>query len=168
MNLYVACSLTNVPAENFNEYTQFIQKLHIQLESNGFNIENALSNSSPFDSTLDSLVNAKNCYNWHKELITQSDVVIAEVSFPSLGVGIELQLANQLGIPTYLIYNPCIASTATSKSFKNDKQIHSTTNITHDYISSMALGMDCVKNVLSYTEYEAIGNEITSLLNMHV
>lgn len=45
-------------------------------------------------------------YKQDVELLTNSDVVIAECTVPSLGVGYELCLAEQLKKPIHVFYNP--------------------------------------------------------------
>jgi hypothetical protein len=42
---------------------------------------------------------ARLCYLWDKEFIQQADLVIAEASFPSTCIGIELQISENKGIP---------------------------------------------------------------------
>jgi len=58
-----------------------------------------------------------------KEIIATSDLVVAEVSYPSTGLGIELGWADSIGIPVLAVYK---SGAAVSRSL---------TVITHDVIS---------------------------------
>jgi hypothetical protein len=164
MNIYIACSLTNVAVEHFNTYSNIISTLRLELKNNGYIVKNALLNGSNNDSSQDDLSNARVCYEWHQQLIKKSDVMIAEVSYPSLGVGIELQLANQLDIPIYLIFNSNMALKSSSKTYNKTESLVSSTNVTHPFISSMALGLNNVEHIIEYTESKQCLNKIKYLL----
>lgn len=164
MDLFLCCSMTNVPNKFFNNYSKTISNLHSFIESFGHNVSNALRDNSPYDSSLDDFENAKVCYEWHKSRIEKSNLVIAEVSFPSIGVGIELESANQFNIPIILIYDKILAIKADVKEYEATGDLIKNTNITHPNISSMALGLKQAKELVGYKDFSDLSSRLRKYL----
>jgi hypothetical protein len=85
-------------------------------------------------------------------MVEESELLVAEASFPSTGLGIELQVAQTRGIPVVL----CFREFSTNKSVAivyetPDHQQHSL-QIGDGYVSLMALGMPTVFRVIRYRD----------------
>ena len=95
MRIYIACGLTHVPRPLFANYAKFIHSLANSLreEPKGHEVKYALVDSDPQLATKPFDERARLCYVWDREMVEQAEVVIAEASFPSTGLGIEMQLA---------------------------------------------------------------------------
>src|SRR5579872_4162009 len=106
MKIYLACGLTHVPRAHFDEHAAFIHKLAeaLRSEPNNHVVQYALKNSDPQLAKKPASERAKLCYLWDREMVENSEVVIAEASFPSTGLGIEMQIAEAKGIPILLCY----------------------------------------------------------------
>lgn len=73
-----------------------------------------------------------------KDIITVSDYVIAEVSYPSTGQGIELGWADASSIPIICLYRKG-AEVSNSLSFVSDEFIEYTSN--HDMIEKLEVSL---------------------------
>src|SRR5262245_23365710 len=119
MKIYISCSLTHLPRNVFHEYVTFIHNLADTLKKHGHSVKYALVDSDPQLAGEAEKDKARLCYLWDKEKIIWSDLVIAEASFPSLGVGIELQLAQFQNIPAIICYKDFGDNKANSEGYKN-------------------------------------------------
>ena len=104
MKIYIASALTHVPRGEFSDYVKFLHRLAGALRTQpfGHEVKYALANSDrqlaqkPFGEP------ARLCYLWDRGMVKEADLVIAEASFPSTGLGIELQVAEAKDIPPLL------------------------------------------------------------------
>jgi len=154
MKLYVACGLTHVPRELFSEYAARIHALAHALKGRGHDVYYALVNSDPQLADKPFHERAKLCYLWDREMIENSEAVIAEASFPSTGMGIELQIAENQGIPIVIWFRNEDSNRAQPVQYENpDHGVHSL-QIGEGFVSLMALGIPAVFRVISYEDNE--------------
>jgi hypothetical protein len=106
MKIYIACGLTHVPRNLFEEHAQFVHNLAAALRAvpDEHDVKYALVNSDPQLETKPFNDRARLCYVWDREMVEEADLVVAEASFPSIGVGIEMQIADQMGRPIILCF----------------------------------------------------------------
>src|SRR5580698_8372332 len=103
MKLYIACALTKVPRRIFTEYSQFLHDLAASL-SRMHDVRYALVNSDPQLASRPVGDRARLCYRWDESMVLNSDLVVAECSFPSIGLGIEMQMAAGRDIPILICF----------------------------------------------------------------
>lgn len=100
MKIYIACALTHVPrGAIFDEHIAFIHELAGKLKSAGHEVMYALVNSDPQLASKPADERARLCYLWDRNMIEHAELLIAEASFPSTGLGIEMQIAEGKGTP---------------------------------------------------------------------
>jgi hypothetical protein len=64
----------------------------------------ALVNSDPQLAAKPLEERARLCYLWDRNMVEHAELVIAEASFPSTGLGIEMQIAESEGTPIILCF----------------------------------------------------------------
>jgi hypothetical protein len=165
VNIYVACGLTHVPRPLFADYTKFIHELVKALRANGCEkVTYALMNSDPQLAEKPFAERARLCYLWDRELVQQADLVIAEASFPSTGMGIELQIAETAGIPVILCFKQSVELRTTPIDYENPDNSRHTLQIGEGYVSLMALGLPSIFKVIGYvTDQEGINSVIAAV-----
>jgi len=62
---------------------------------------------------------ARLCYLWDRRMVEQEELVIAEASLPSLRLGIELQIAEQAGIPVIIAFQKISANKSGPAAYRN-------------------------------------------------
>lgn len=151
MRIYIACGLTHVPRELFDSYVAFIHRLAGSLQSYGFNdVKYALVNSDPQLAEKPFEERARLCYLWDRDLVQRADVVIADASFPSTGLGIELQIAETAGIPVILSFRKSAQTQVPPVDYSNPDHSHHSLQIGEGYVSLMALGLPTIFKLISY------------------
>jgi hypothetical protein len=158
MNIYIACALTHVPRNHFLEYTAFIHNLASKIrESVGHDVKYALVNSDPQLARKPMNERARLCYLWDAKMVHDADVVIAECSFPSIGLGIELQIAAEKEIPVILFFRDFNDNQALPVHYKNPDDTEHELQIGEGFVSLMALGLPTIFRIHRYTgDKEAI------------
>ena len=170
MNIYLACGLTHVPRENFDEYTNFIHKLASNLMSKNDNeVHYALINSDPQLSEKPFHDRARLCYLWDKKMVESADLIIAEASYPSTGLGIELQIAENNDIPIIIIFREMQNLKASPVEYENPDHTKHTLQIGDGYVSLMALGLPSIYKVIKYRTdiecYDLLSNSVQNISN---
>lgn len=167
MKVYVACGLTHVSSEHFPEYVETIHQIAAEVREaiSGSQVKYALVNSDPQLSQRAEVDRAKLCYIWDRQMVEEADLVIAEASFPSTGLGIELQIAEMSGIPAVLVFKDFGANRASSRTYENpgDADTHEL-QVGEGYITLMALGLPNVFKVIKYQSTQHCRTEIASVL----
>ena len=74
------------------------------LKGAGHEVMYALVNSDPQLATKPFGDRARLCYLWDRNMVERADLVIAELSFPSTGVGVEMQIAETKGTPIIVCF----------------------------------------------------------------
>ena len=165
MNLYIACALTHVPREIFHEYSNWIHSLAKGLSQNN-NVKYALINSDPALSKRPESNKSRLCYIWDRDMVEKSDVIIAECSFPSTGLGIELQIAEQNNIPVIICYKDYgINKTKTIEYVNPDETTHNL-QVGEGFISHMVLGLPNILDVILCKDIDNTCRKIKILLDM--
>jgi hypothetical protein len=160
MNIYIACALTHTPRNSFEHYVSFIHSLAQELRLSGCEqVTYALVNSDPQLAEKPFEERARLCYLWDRELVKQADLLIAEASFPSTGLGIELQIAEGMGIPIIICFKRSDLNRPDPIQYENPDHSRHILQIGEGYVSLMALGVPTVFKVISYrTEAEGIAS----------
>jgi len=152
MKVYIACALTHVPRERFAEYAIFLHSLAAFLTKSAHNVTYALVHSDPILATKPISERARFCYLWDKELVEDAEVLVAEASFPSIGLGIELQVAAANGTPIVLCFCDREQNKATPVSYENPDHTRHDLQIGEGFVSLMALGLPSVFRVIRYSD----------------
>jgi hypothetical protein len=151
MNIYIACGLTHVPRAHFHAYVTFIHQTAEALRLAGANrVTYALVNSDPQLAEKPFEERARLCYLWDRELVHQSDLIVAEASYPSTGMGIELQLAESKGIPVIICFRKSPETRTDAVLYENPDHTRHCLQVGEGYVSLMALGLTSVLRVIGY------------------
>ncbi len=144
-----------MPREAFEEYVQFIHSLPAALMLRGFSdVKYALVNSDPQLGEKPFQERARLCYLWDREFVQRADVVIAEATFPSTGLGIELPIAESSGIPVILSFKRSTKTRVQPIEYSNPDHTHHMLQIGEGYVSLMALGLPTIFKVIAYESEE--------------
>jgi len=156
MRIYLACGLTHVPRDVFGEHCDFMHKLAERLRSEParHEVKYALVNSDPQLAEKSFAERAKLCYLWDREMVEEAELVIAEASFPAIGLGIELQIAEASDTPILLCFRDYHGNRATPVDYVNPDHAVHPLQIGEGYVSLMALGMPAVHRVIRYEDCE--------------
>lgn len=154
MKIYIACSLTHLPRSIFEEYTNFIHQIAITLKKYSHDVKYALVNSDPQLALKPEDSKSRLCYLWDRKMVEDADLIIAEASFPSTGLGVELQIAENKDIPILICYKDFGTNKAPSITYENPDHIKHTLQIGEGYISHMVLGIPSIFKVLEYSDYQ--------------
>jgi hypothetical protein len=165
MKAFISCALTHVPRDVFARYASFIHSLAEVAWSAGCNdVKYALISSDPQLARKPESQRARLCYTWDKELVRGADVVIADATYPSIGMGIELEVACGIGIPIIICYEHRAEHRIESIDYDNPDRTRHTLQIGEGYVSLMALGLTTLFKVIPYTsESEALVGVADSL-----
>jgi hypothetical protein len=140
MNLYIGCGLTHVPRTLFAEYAAFIHELARVLER-AHEVKYALRDSDPQLALREREDRARLCYLWDRQMVEAADAMIADVSFPSTGLGIELQVAELRATPVVLCYGHWGNNRASPVSYEMPDHGRHELQIGAGYVSLMVLGL---------------------------
>lgn len=164
MKIYIATALTHVPREMFESYTSFIHLVASELKTNGHDVRYALVNSDPQLAEKPVSDRARLCYIWDRKMVEESDLVIADASFPSTGLGIELQIAESRGIPIILCFKDYGSNMAKPVVYENPDHSHHDLQIGEGYVSLMALGIPGIFRIVKYRDHsDGIRNLLDTL-----
>ena len=155
MKLYIACGLTHVPRSEFTAYVCLIEEIAKFLETKlGAEVKYALRDSDPQLALKPFADRARLCYVWDREMVEWADVVVAESSYPSTGLGIELQIACTREIPIVMVFKLDERHRALPVQYQTpDQEIHNL-QLGEGYVSLMALGLPSVFKVLFYANVQ--------------
>jgi len=167
MNIYIACGLTHVPRQEFHRYVSFIHGLadHLSREC-GVNVKYALRDSDPQLAEKPFAERARLCYLWDREMVEWADVVVADATYPSTGLGIELQIAENRDIPIILCFEGLSAHKALPITYETPDHIEHSLQLGDGYVSLMALGLPSVYKVIPYTDSSNAYRALVELLRV--
>jgi hypothetical protein len=150
MKIYIACGLTHVPRKLFSKHTNFIHGLASALRQpdDAHQVSYALVNSDPQLASKPFSERARLCYLWDREMV---DLLIAEASFPSTGLGIEMQIAEARDTPIILCFRDFGMNKAQPVSYENPDHTRHNLQIGEGYVTLMALGVPSVFRVIKYS-----------------
>lgn len=154
MKIYIASALTHVPREEFPSYTQFLHKLAgaLRVQTPRHDVKYALANSDPQLAQKPPGERARLCYLWDRGMVEEAELVIAEASFPSTGLGIELQLAEAKDIPLLLCFRRVESHKIAPAKYVNPDQSKHELQIGEGFVTLMALGLPTVFRVIGYID----------------
>lgn len=157
MKIYLASALTHVPSKYFYQYTEDLHRIAEVLKHDlCVQIKYALIDSDPKLIEYNDEDKARLCYEWDKEMVVNSDLIIAESSFPSTGLGTEIQIAEQNNIPVILFYKNFTDNVEAPKHYTNpDKKEHQL-QIGNGIISLMLRGNPAVILTIEYKDIESL------------
>lgn len=165
MKIYIACGLTHVPRDEFAAYVHLIEKMaQFLFDSLEAEVKYALKDSDPQLSQKPFTDRARLCYVWDKEMVEWADVIVAESSYPSTGLGIELQIACARETPIVMMFKLDESHKAPPVQYKTSDQETHTLQLGEGYISLMALGMPSVFKVLSYANEDEACAEVGTVI----
>lgn len=169
-SLYLACALTHVPREQFKAYSEYLHSLAATIERDcKVSVFYALKHSDPHMGTLPFGQRAKYCYSRDIELVESADILLAECTFPSIGLGIELQASVIGNKPLILIFDGSSSHQALPVRYKNPDESEYDLQIGDGHITLMALGLPNVRCVIRHGmtdgDYSAIISEVFRHLN---
>jgi len=152
MEIYIGCGLTHVPRKRFKSYASFIHRLASELREQPFShrVRYALVDSDPQLALKPFGDRAKLCYLWDRSMVEHAELVIAEASYPSLGLGIEMQIAEHAGKPIIIAFQRTDTNKAKPVSYRNPDSSDHVLQIGEGYVSLMALGIPTVMGVVAY------------------
>lgn len=169
MKIYLACGLTHVPRTEFAAYVFLIESVAQFLTSTlGAEVKYALRDSDPQLSQKAFEDRARLCYLWDREMVEWADVIVAEASYPSTGLGIELQIACARETPIVIAFKLEEHHKAPPVQYRTaDQEIHNL-QLGDGYVSLMALGLPSIFKVLPYAHTEEacaeVGKAVETLL----
>ncbi len=167
MNIYLACALTHVPRKYFTEYAELLHRLADHLSRvDGHDVKYALMNSDPQLATKPINERARLCYLWDSRMVQEADVLIAECSFPSIGLGIELQIAAQNEIPIIMLYREIDDNRAVAIHYTNPDSTEHELQIGGGFISLMALGVPTVFKVHQSSQKDDAISQISESIKL--
>jgi hypothetical protein len=152
MRIYIGCVLTHVPRNRFSDYTVFIHELADKLrrKPHAHEVRYALVDSDPQLAHKPYDDRARLCYLWDRNMVEKTELVIAEASYPSLGLGVELQIAEQAGIPVIVAFQKLPVNKSDPVLYRNPDSSEHSLQIGDGYVSLMALGIPTVTRVIGY------------------
>lgn len=155
MNIYMACSLTHVPRHIFTDYVAFIHELANALRAmpTVTTVRYALVDSDPQLASKPASDRAALCYVWDRRMVEEADLLIAEASFPSTGLGIELQIAETAGIPVIMLFGDLGINRVGRAHYKNPDDSEHDLQIGEGIVSLMALGLPAIRKTLCYQRF---------------
>jgi hypothetical protein len=76
-----------------------------------------------------------------RAMVERSEVIIAEASFPSTGLGIEMQIAESKGIPIILCFRDFGVNKVEDISYENPDHSRHSLQVGDGFVTLMALGV---------------------------
>lgn len=161
MDIYIACGLTHVPRELFDSYVAYLHALATAIrELPGVEgVKYALVDSDPQLSQKPEGDRASLCYAWDRRMVEEADLVVADASFPSTGLGIEMQIAESAGTPIVVLVGDYGVNRVKKAHYANPDHTEHDLQIGDGIVSLMALGVPSIRSVIGYSDHrEAIGS----------
>jgi hypothetical protein len=167
MKIYIACALSHVPRGTiFEEHVAFIHELAGTLTDAGHEVMYALVNSDPQLASKPFEERARLCYAWDRNMVERAELVIAEASFPSTGLGIEMQIAESKGTPIILCFRDFGANRVETVSYENPDHTRHNLQVGDGFVTLMALGVPSIFKVLRYSDRQDGLEKVTSAIDL--
>ncbi|WP_434033011.1 hypothetical protein [Cupriavidus sp. a3] len=166
MQIYIACGLTHVPRDVFPQYTTYLHGLAEQLRAIDAieKVRYALVDSDPQLASKPEGDQASLCYDWDRRMVEEADLVVADASFPSTGLGIELQIAESSGIPVIMLVGDLGFNRVKGAQYQNPDHEYHDLQIGKGIVSLMALGLPAIRENVSYKTFsEAIQGAVEAV-----
>ncbi|TXN41691.1 hypothetical protein FV232_11090 [Methylobacterium sp. WL30] len=168
--IYIACGLTHVPRGIFTEYVNYIHRLAAELKKNSgvTSVRYALVDSDPQLSAKPQDEQAGLCYDWDRRMVEEADIIIADASFPSTGLGIELQIAEAAGNPVIMLVGNLGINRVDDVKYQNPDSSEHSLQIGKGIVSLMALGLPAIRKVIQYNSFEQAISEAIDAVRIYV
>jgi hypothetical protein len=113
--------LTHVPRDTFSTYVATVHAVAAGLAAMDTvrRVRYALVDSDPALAGQVTADRPKLCYQWNRRMVEEANPLIAEVSYPSTGLGIETEIAASKKIPIIFIYRNYATNRAVPVSHVN-------------------------------------------------
>lgn len=170
MRIYIACGLTHVPRGIFSDYAAYLHQLATELRqiAGVSNVRYALIDSDPQLASKPAGEQAKLCYDWDRRMVEEADLVIADASFPSTGLGIELQIAEGAGIPVIMLVGDFGLNRAGEVQYRNPDGSEHELQIGRGIVSLMALGLPSIRKTVHYCAFNEAISEAAEALRSYL
>ena len=157
MNIYLACGLTHVPRDTFDAYVAFLHDLAAAMRaiSTVRSVKYALVDSDPQLSTKPWDDRAALCYDWDRRMVEDADLIVADASFPSTGMGIELQIAEASGKPVIMLIGDHGMNRVKSPQYVNPDHSEHDLQVGEGIVSLMALGLPAIRKTVPYSNFSS-------------
>jgi hypothetical protein len=97
-------------------------------------------------------------------MVEEADLLIAEASFPSTGLGIELQIAETVGIPVIMLIGDHGVNHVDGAHYENPDHSEHTLQIGEGIVSLMALGLPAIRKTVPYKTFdEAVAEAVAAV-----
>lgn len=170
MNIYIACGLTHVPREIFDRYVDFLHQLAVSLRTlpKIGTVRYALVDSDPQLALKPKDDQAALCYDWDRRMVEEADLIVAEASFPSTGLGIELQIAETGGKPIIMLIGDHGINRAKSAHYENPDHSEHDLQIGEGIVSLMVLGLPAIRKIVPYSDFDAAVVMAVEAVKLHI
>jgi hypothetical protein len=149
--VYIGSALTHLPSAIFSEYKTLIVGIADMIEDIfQCKVRYALEDSDPFLPKYNIPKRPAECYRMDRELAEQCDLFIAEASFPSTGLGQELQIVAYNNKPAILIYKNYGNNLAEKKDYRTKSGEGHTIELGNKIVSVMVQGNPAIKREILY------------------
>lgn len=166
MKIYVGCGLTHVPRADFAGYVHFVHDVVTVLERAGHAVTYALRDSDPQLAIKPFDERARLCYLWDRGMVEEADVLVADATYPSTGLGIELQVAEAGDIPVVLSFRKSSDTRVEPVEYANPDLSHHSLQIGDGYVSLMALGVPSLFRLVPYEDTAGGVSGITAAVGL--
>ena len=166
MKIYIACGLTHVPRDIFTDYVAYLHELAYALRAipTVDSVRYALIDSDPQLASKPASDRAALCYDWDRRMVEDVNLLIAEASFPSTGLGIELQIAESAGIPVIMLIGDLSINRVGRAHYSNPDHSEHELQIGEGIVSLMALGLPGIRKTVPYETFgEAIAATVAAV-----
>jgi hypothetical protein len=166
MDIYVGCGLTHVPRDIFADYVAYLHELAnaVRALPAVASVRYALVDGDPQLASKPASDRAALCYDWDRRMVEEADLLIAEASFPSTGLGIELQIAETAGIPIIMLIGDLGMNRVGRAHYENPDRSEHDLQIGEGFVSLMALGLPAIRKIVTYKTFsEAIAAAVAAV-----
>jgi hypothetical protein len=170
MQIYIACGLTHVPRSIFSDYVGYLHQLAAELRqiAGVSNVRYALVDSDPQLASKPAGEQAALCYDWDRRMVEEADIVVADASFPSTGLGIELQIAESAGIPVIMLVGDLGINRVREVQYRNPDSSQHELQIGSGIVSLMALGLPAIRKTVHYHTFDEAISGATEAVRLYV
>jgi hypothetical protein len=169
MNIYIGCGLTHVPRDIFADYAAYLHALAEALRTVPpvASVRYALVDSDPQLASKPAADRAALCYDWDRRMVENADLMIAEASFPSTGLGIEMQIAETAGIPLIVLIGDLGMNRVGRAHYKNPDHREHDLQIGEGIVSLMALGLPAIRKTILYNTFDEAVSKTTAAVRLY-
>jgi hypothetical protein len=122
------------------------------LETEGHSVAYALHDSDPQLAEKPFDERARLCYLWDRAMVEAADALVADATYPSTGLGIELQVAEARHVPIIVSFLRSSATRVAPIDYLNPDASRHSLQIGAGYVSLMALGVPSLFRLVPYDD----------------